>query len=229
MRIRDLMTTDVITVGPDTSLKEAARRMLADGLSGLPVTDEGRLVGIISEADFLATEAERGARKRAGLLRLFVRENGVPSHQRTVGDVMTRDVRTISPEATHVEAARMMEANRVKRLPVLEEGAVVGLISRSDILRTFVRPDQEIVEEIRANVMRKVMWVDPERVAITCDDGNLVLAGNMETKSDVELLVELIKRLDGVASVESRLAWEIDNTKLEMTGALRPPYPNRNW
>jgi hypothetical protein len=123
----------------------------------------------------------------------------------------------------------MMEANRVKRLPVLEDGAVVGLISRSDILRTFVRPDQEIVEEIRANVMRKVMWVDPERVAITCDDGNLVLAGNMETKSDVELLVELTKRLDGVASVESRLTWEIDNTKLEMTGALRPPYPLRNW
>ena len=96
MRIRDLMTTEVITVGPDTSLKEAARRMLADGLSGLPVTDEGRLVGIISEADFLTTEAERGAKKRAWLFRLFVREAGIPSRQRTVGDVMTRDVRTIS-------------------------------------------------------------------------------------------------------------------------------------
>ncbi len=229
MRIRDLMTTDVITVGPDSSLKEAARRMLADGLSGLPVTDEGRLVGIISEADFLATEAERGARKRAGLLRLFVRENGVPSHQRTVGDVMTHNVQTVSPDASHVDAARMMEVNRVKRLPVLEEGAVVGLISRSDILRTFVRPDQEIVEEIRVNVMRKVMWVDPERVAITCDDGNLVLVGNMETKSDVELLVELTKRLDGVASVESRLTWEIDNTEFAMTDGPRPPYPKRNW
>lgn len=229
MRIRDLMTTDIITVGPDTSLKEAARRMLAAGVSGLPVTDPDGLAGIITEADFLTTEAERGAKKRAGLLRLFVRENGVPSRQRTVGDVMTRDVKTISPEATHVEAARMMEVNRVKRLPVVEDGTIVGLISRTDMLRAFVRPDQEIVEEIRGQVMRRVMWVDPERVAIACDDGNLVLTGNMETKSDVDLLVDLTKRLDGVASVESRMTWEIDNTKLEMTGAPRPPYPLRNW
>jgi len=229
MRIRDLMTTDVIDVGPDTSLKEAARRMLGAGVSGLPVTDSGQLVGIITEADFVATEAERGAKKRAGLLRLFVRENGIPSSERTVADVMTRDVQTVSPDSDHVEAARMMELNRVKRLPVVADGKVIGLISRSDMLRAFVRPDKDIIDEIRNDVMRKVMWVDPKRVGIACEDGNLVLTGNMETKTDAELLVELTKRIDGVASVSDHLAWEIDNTKLEMTGTLRPPYPTGNW
>jgi len=229
MRIRDLMTTDVITVGPDTSLKEAARRMLGAGVSGLPVTEDDRLIGIITEADFLTSEADRGAKKRAGLLRLFVREIDIPSSEQTVGDVMTGDVCTVSPDDGHAEAARMMEINGVKRLPVVEDGSVVGLISRSDILRAFVRPDKDIVDEIRTDVMKKVMWVDPNRVAISCEDGNLVLTGGMETKSDAELLVELTKRVDGVASLSDHLTWEIDNTKLDMTGAIRPPYPTGNW
>lgn len=229
MLVRDLMTTDIITVGPDTSLKEAARRMLAAGVSGLPVTDEGGLIGIITEADFVKTEAQRGAKKRAGLLGLFVRESGITSYERTVGDVMTSNVRTVPPGSDHVAAARMMQASRVKRLPVVEDGTLVGLISRSDMLRAFVRPDKEIIHEIRNDVMKKVMWVDPSRVAIACNDGNLILTGNMETKSDAQLLVELTKRLDGVASVDDRLTWEIDNTKLEMIGAPRPTYPSGNW
>ncbi|MGB7859274.1 MAG: CBS domain-containing protein [Acidimicrobiia bacterium] len=222
MRIRELMTKDILTVGPETSLKEAARRMLEASVSGLPVTDGGRLVGIITEADFVRSEAGRSAKKRAGLLRFLAKDEGIPSHELLVGDVMTRDVHTIGPDADHVEAARTMSIDGVKRLPVLEEGDLVGLVSRTDILRAFVRPDNDIVDEITSEVMRKVMWVDPKRVSIVCEDGNLRLSGQMETRADAELLIELTKRIDGVASVEDRLTWEIDNTKLEMTG--RPPY-----
>ena len=229
MRIRDLMTTDLITVGPEMSLKEAARRMLMAGVSGLPVTQEGALVGIITEADFVSAEAERGDRKRAGLLRLFVRENGVPSYERTVGDVMTREIRVIGPDAEHVEAARLMHDHRVKRLPVVEDDRLVGLISRTDVIRSFVRPDREIVDEIRESVMRKVMWVDPKRVAVNSEDGNVTLAGNLETRSDVELLEELAKRVDGVASVRNYLSYEVDNTKLEMTVPPPIPRPTGNW
>ena len=92
------------------------------------------------------------------------------------------------------------------------------VVSRADVMRAFVRPDADIVAEIRDGVLKKVMWVDPRRVSVTCEDGNLILIGNMETRSDAELLVELAKRVDGVASVEDRLTWEIDNAKLEMTG-----------
>lgn len=229
MIIRDLMTTDLITVGPETSLKEAARRMLQAGISGLLVTDDERLVGIITEADFVSAEAGRGKRKRAGLLRFLIRDEGVPSEERSVGDVMTTDVVTVSPDAEHVEAARLMHLTGVKRLPVVEEGELVGLVSRSDVLRSFVRPDQDIIDEIGDRVMRKVMWVDPKRVSIGCEEGNVTLVGNLETRSDVELLVELASRVDGVASLKSELRYEVDNTKLEMT--LPPPSqrPLGNW
>ncbi len=229
MIIRDLMTTDLITVGPETSLKEAARRMLQAGISGLLVTDDERLVGIITEADFVSAEAGRGKRKRAGLLRFLIRDEGVPSEERSVGDVMTTDVMTVSPDAEHVEAARLMHLTGVKRLPVVEEGELVGLVSRSDVLRSFVRPDQDIIDEIGDRVMRKVMWVDPKRVSIGCEEGNVTLVGNLETRSDVELLVELASRVDGVASLKSELRYEVDNTKLEMT--LPPPSqrPMGNW
>ena len=77
--------------------------------------------------------------------------------------------------------------------------------------------------------MRKVMWVDPKRVAVNSEDGNVTLAGNLETRSDVELLEELAKRVDGVASVRNYLSYEVDNTKLEMTVPPPIPRPTGNW
>ncbi|HIE21662.1 MAG TPA: BON domain-containing protein, partial [Acidimicrobiia bacterium] len=100
-------------------------------------------------------------------------------------------------------------------------------VSRSDLLKAFVRSDQEIIDELKDRVMRKVLWIDPDLVEIQCAEGNLVLSGHLETRSDAILLVELAGRLDGVVSVEDHLTWEIDNTKLEMVSP--PPDPRRNW
>ena len=217
MKISELMTGHVLTIGPDASLKEAARRMLEAGVSGLPVTDEdGKLVGIITEADFMSGEADRRTAPRAGLLRFFTGDHEIPTSEQKVGDVMTKAVVVIGPDADHAEAARLMQTERVKRLPVVAEGRLVGLVSRSDMLRAFVRPDAAIVEDIRDHVMRKVLWIDPQRVTIECVDGNVVLRGRLETRSDAGLLVELTKRLDGVASVADHLDWDVDNTKVEM-------------
>ena len=230
MRIRDLMTNDVITIGPEAPLKEAARRMLEARVSGLPVTDaEGNLVGIVTEADFVAGEADRRTRMRAGLLRFLDRHQDIPSQERLVGDVMTSPVVVIGPETDHAEAARVMQKENVKRLPVVDGGKLVGLISRSDTLRAFVRPDQEIIEEINSYVMEKVLWVDPSKVEVICVDGNLTLRGRMETRSDANLLVELTKRLDGVASVTDELSWEYDNTKLDLAGTPYEVNPRSNW
>ena len=167
MRIRELMTTDVLTVGPDTSLKEAARRMLEAGISGLPVTEaDGKLVGIITEADFVASEADRRVEQRAGLLRFFTGQHDLPDHELKVGDVMTTELIVIDPDEDHADAARLMEKQHVKRLPVVEGEKLVGLISRTDMLRAFTRPDQEIIAEINDHVMRKVLWIDPRRVNV---------------------------------------------------------------
>lgn len=221
MKISELMTRDVLTIRPEASLKEAARTMLEAGISGLPVTGEdGALLGIITEADFTSGEADRRTAKRAGLLRLLVADSEIPTRERSVGDVMTRAVVAIDPDADHAEAARLMQAERVKRLPVIEDGRLVGVVSRSDMVRAFVRPDTEIVDEILEHVMRKVLWIEPARVTVHCTDGNVVLRGRLETRSDAGLLVELTKRLDGVASVADHLDWDIDDTRVEM---VSPP------
>jgi len=229
MRVRDLMTTDILTVGPEASLKEAARRMLEGEISGLPViNDDGDLVGIITEADFMATEADRRVTRRAGLLRLFVRDAEIPSHERLVGDVMTADVKVIGPESDHAEAARLMEKEGIKRIPVVADGQLIGLIARADMLKAYVRSDQEIIDEIQGHVMKDILWIDSRRVEIECVDGNVIVSGHLETRSDASLLIELTRRLDGVTSVSDHLTWEVDNTKLEM---VSPPsgYARGDW
>lgn len=226
MQVKDVMTIDVVGVGPEASLKEAARRMIAADISGLVVRDDrGALVGVISEADFVKTEAGRRARKRARLLRWLSPEKEFPDAERRVGDVMTTDVVTIGSDADHAEAARLMQKARVKRLPVVNEsGDLVGLVSRSDILRAFARSDAEIVAELRDRVLRTVLWIDPKPVKIVCQNGNVSLSGLLETRSDADLLVELTRRLDGVVSVQSKLTWAVDNYEVEMVPpAPRPP------
>ena len=148
----------------------------------------------------------------------------VTEADRLVGEVMTTALVTIGPDADHAEAARLMRKANVKRLPVVDDyGNLVGLVSRTDILRVFIRPDAEIIAEIRERVMRKVLWIDPRPVKVVCEDGNVSLSGTLETQTDAELLVELARRLDGVVSVQDRLTWSVGNSGLEMM----PPVPSR--
>lgn len=228
MKLSELMTTTVITVGPDASLKEAARRMIEAGISGLVVTDDnGAVIGVITEADFVKTESDRRARKRARLLRWFTDDDEMPKEGRSVGDVMTGHVITLPPEADHAEAARVMRNVGVKRIPVVDEGGkLLGLVSRSDILRAFARPDADIIEEIKEHIMHEVLWIDPAKARVTSEDGNVVLSGQLETKSDAQLLAELTRRIDGVVSVRDQLSWEVDNTKTRM---VSPPPVGPNW
>jgi CBS domain-containing protein len=182
---------------------------------------------VITEADFVKAESGRRAAKRARLLRWFPPDYGsIPDEERRVSDVMTTDVVTISAQADHVEAARVMRNAGIKRIPVVEGSRVVGLVSRSDILRAFARPDAEIIAEITEYLMPKVLWIDPRSIRISCVEGNVALSGRLETRSDVQLLVELTRRLDGVVSVQDHLTWEIDNEKLPM---VSPVPSGRNW
>jgi CBS domain-containing protein len=227
VKLRDLMTTEVITIGPEAALKEAARRMIEARVSGLPVTSaDGELIGMVTEADFVKEEASRRSGQRARLLRWLHRDAPMDA-ERAVGDVMTRDVITLTVDDDHADAARLMETERIKRVPVLTaEGTLAGIVSRSDILRAFARPDAAIIQELSDDVIRRVLWIDRKKVDIGCENGNLTLRGQLETRSDAQLLVELARRLDGVVSVQDHLTWEIDNTKLEM---VSPPLRAPMW
>jgi CBS domain-containing protein len=194
MKVHDLMTTDIITVGRDASLKEAARRMIEADVSGLLVTDEnGQLEGVITESDFVKAEAGRRANKRARLLRWFNQDDVMPSVERVVKDVMTTEVVTAPPFADHAEVARLMQKAGVKRIPIVEGTRPVGIVSRSDIMRAFARSDTDIITEITDHVIAKVLWIDPRRVRVQSVDGNVRLDGKLETKSDATLLEDLVK------------------------------------
>jgi CBS domain-containing protein len=228
MKLHEIMTRDVITIGSDAPLKEAARRMVEAGISGLPVTDDsGNLVGIITEADFVKKEANRRAKKRARLLQWLDRD-GVPDRHQTVGDVMTEEVISLDVDADTTAAARLMQRANIKRVPVLSgDGRLAGPVSRRDLLRVFARSDADIRDEIADHVMLGVLWIDPKLVEVVCDDGNVALTGKVETRSDANLLAELAGRVDGVVSVIDHLTWEVDNTRVEMVPG--PPPIGRGW
>lgn len=200
MDVVDLMTTDVIAVAPDTAIRDAARLMFRNRVSGLPVVDPmDRLQGIITEADFLRLEVAR--------------EEGSGTPYERVADVMTKGVVTVDRDIPVHEVAKIMCVQDIKRVPVVDdEGRVVGIISRSDIVALFTRPDEVIEDEIREDLIRRVLFVDPDELDVMVRNGIVTFIGEIGTRTEARLLEELARRLDGVIRVESDLTWRIDDT-----------------
>lgn len=199
MHVRDLMTTDVVAVGPTTSTRDAARMMFRYRISGLPVVDaDDHLLGIITEGDFLAMELERAQKGDA------------PAE---VQDVMSQAVINVSPDLEIMDAARYMHSEGVKRVVVVEDGRMVGILSRFDIVAAFTRPDDLIEDEIREDLIRRVLFVDPETVDVSVSNGVVTLVGTIGTRTEARLVEELASRLDGVVGVENQLGWRIDDTQ----------------
>ncbi|MDX1691258.1 MAG: CBS domain-containing protein [Acidimicrobiia bacterium] len=214
MRVRDIMTTDPMTVRPETLLKEAARIMVRNQISGLPVVDAaGDLVGIVTEGDFLRQEASRERPYRRSLLdALFGDEAPEPPAAESVGEVMTGELVTITPDATLGEAARVMAGRNVKRLPVLDaDGELVGIISRADVVNAFTKPDDVIEDEVREDLIRRLLFLDPDLVGVRVTDGVVHLGGRLENRTEVQLLEELTRRIAGVVRVESELEFLVDD------------------
>lgn len=223
MKVRDIMTTDPIAVHPDSTLKETARIMVRHQVSGLPVVDhEGKLVGIVTEGDFLRQEANRDRPYRLSLLdALFGEGEPEPGGAETVGEIMTDKVVTITPEASLSEAARVMAHRTVKRLPVVDhEGELVGIISRADVVNAFTKPDDVIEDEVREDIVRRLLFLDPEGIEVTVRDGVVTLRGELENRTEAQLLEELTRRIAGVVRVESHLTFRVDDRKIDRNQPL---------
>ncbi len=199
MQVVDLMTTDVITVSSETGIRDAARLMFRNRVSGLPVTTpDGTLAGIITEADFLRLEVER--------------QEGSTELGETVGDVMSSGVVTTGPDTEIYDAAKMMTFQDIKRLPVVDDDArLLGIISRADIVSVFTRPDDVIEDEIREDLIRRVLFIDPDQLDVAVANGVVTFVGEVGTRNEARLLSELASRLDGVLQVQSELAWRYDD------------------
>jgi CBS domain-containing protein len=137
----------------------------------------------------------------------------VKASARTAGEAMTAPAVTITPERPAAAAARMMLDHGVHRLPVVRDGELVGIVTRADLVRAFTRSDADIALEIREEVLRRALWLDPHEVEVTVDRGEVALAGEIEAKSDAEVLTKLVRRIPGVVSVRSSVLYRFDDLR----------------
>jgi len=212
MKVQDLMTRSVLTVRPDTPLKDAAALLSEHRISGLPVVDgERRVLGVLSEGDILFKESNGRESKQGFLERLLaVPQPGLELKiaARTTGEAMSAPALTIGPRRPVTEAATTMIDEGVNRLPVIDdEERLIGIITRADLVRAFVRSDAEVEHEIREDVIRRTLWIEPATIHIDVDEGEVSLSGEVETKGDAELIPTYVQRVPGVVSVLSKLRW----------------------
>jgi CBS domain-containing protein len=212
--VRDVMTPEVVVVAPDCGYKHIVDVLADFRVSAVPVVEDGTVVGIVSEADLLH-KLEFGAEMVPA--RLFERRSRRVARAKAIGetarDLMTTPVITIGPDESLAAAARTMELHKVKRLPVVDafDGRLVGIVSRRDLLRLYLRPDAEIKREILADVLRRRMWLDPTEIQVSVTDGRVTLRGRPDRRSIAELAVRLVGRVDGVIAVVDEMSWRYDD------------------
>jgi CBS domain-containing protein len=213
--VGEVMTRDVVSVTPDTPLKDVAAALVERGVSGLPVCDaDGAVVGVLSEADLLVKQG--GAPERSGgLFAWLVETASAPDlaklRAHTAGEAMTAPAVTVETDSPISEAARTMVSLGVNRLPVVEDGRLVGIVTRAVLVRLFTRSDEEIARDIRQDVVKR-LWIAPERIEVDVEQGEVVLRGEVDTEVEAGLLEKRIPLVAGVVGVRSELSWAVDRS-----------------
>lgn len=211
------MTRDVVVVEADDDFKTCVRLLNRHRISALPVVQRGtrRLVGVVSESDLLAKERERGMRP-SFLAGRWIVEQGAAS---TAGELMTAPPITVGAASALPDAARLMYRKGVRRLPVVDAANnVIGIVSRADLLKPFIRSDESIRTDVVDDLLLKSLSIDPRTVDVTVDRGLVKIAGELETSSLAELVVRMIGRIEGTVGVESRLTYRFDDSRLHVEG-----------
>jgi CBS domain-containing protein len=222
MKAADLMTSFVVTVRPDATIEYAAQLMLQHRISGLPVTgSDGAVLGIVTESDLLR-RAETGTEKRHARWVSFLIGPGrlaqeyVHTHGRRVGEVMTECVFTVTPQTPLADLVALMETKHVKRIPVVDQGRLVGIVSRADVMAALVgllaekpagtRTDAEIRNQILTEIDRQP-WGSRGSVDVIVTNGVVVLKGTILDERERAALCVAAENVSGVKAVHDRLVW----------------------
>ena len=212
--VGEVMTLDVVEAHPETSFKDVVRLLHRHRISGLPVVDhDDKVVGVISETDLIRRQAARSPDGLAGRSRTRSpgRSAGHPdagARGFTAGDLMSTPAITVHPEQRIADAARVMERHGVERLPVVdEEDRLIGIATRRDLLRVFLRTDEEIHREVRDDVLPRALAGSAAGVTVSVRDGMVTLEGPLEQGGDLPLAIRLTYRVDGVVGVVNRLTF----------------------
>lgn len=216
-QVGDVMTRDVATVREEIPYRHIVDVLIRRGISAVPVVDSfDRVLGVVSEADLLH-KVERaghpdGRRVFEGRRRRSAREKAGALVAR---DLMTAPAVTTTPQASLPAAARLMDREVVKRLPVLDDlGRLVGIVTRSDLLRVHLRTDAEIREDVVQQVLRRVLAVRDGLVTVQVRDGEVTLDGRLDRRSAVELAGRLAGQVAGVVQVHNTVGYDVDDTTL---------------
>jgi len=224
MQVKDVMTRNVISVGPDESIMKAARLMLQNRISGLPVIDQdGELIGIVTEGDFLRRGELGTQRRRPKWLEFIVgpgrlAEEYVHTAGRKIDEIMTTDPVTASEDDSLEKVVELMERRHVKRLPVVKNGRVVGIVSRANLmhaLASFARDEEESAErsqpndsQIRDNILAvldRQNWAP--RVNVVVKNGAAELWGVITDDRERKGVVVAVENVPGVEHVHDHLVW----------------------
>ncbi|ANS70177.1 hypothetical protein SLINC_7953 [Streptomyces lincolnensis] len=226
--VSDVMTRTVVALGREATFKEIVRTMQQWKVSALPVVEaESRVVGVVSEADLLPKEEFRDSDpdRHTQLRRLsdLAKAGAV-----TAEELMTAPAVTVRANATLAQAARAMAHRKIKRLPVVDDqGVLLGIVSRSDLLKVFLRADEEIAEEIRREVVAYLFPAPIEPIRVAVHDGVVTLTGRIRDTTLVPVAARLVRAVEGVVDVECALMGprrrpDLDPDLPDGTGTPRP-------
>ncbi len=221
MRAHQIMTRSVITVTPETTIVEAANTMLQKHVSGLPVVNAtGKLVGIISEGDFIR-RSEIGTQRRRGRFLRFILGSGkqasdfVHEHGRKVAEIMTPELLTITEDTALEEIVELMERNKVKRLPVIRDNKVVGIVSRANLLQAVASlarqvpdptADDDHIRNRIIDALEKEDWC-PFGLSVIVRDGIVHLSGVITEERSRQAALVAAENVTGVKKVHDHLCW----------------------
>ncbi|MET7519299.1 CBS domain-containing protein [Streptomyces sp. NPDC005480] len=207
--VNDVMTKRVIAVAPDAAFKEIVAAMERWKITALPVIKgEGRVIGVVSEADLLPKEEFH--EHRPGLIEQMRHLNETAKAGSTrAEDLMTAPAITVHPDTPLPQAARLMANHRIKRLPVVDaNGTLKGIVSRADLLKVFLRSDDELADEIRRTVVNHLFPVSRKRVKVSVAQGTATLTGHVRDGDLIPVAARLTHAVEGVVDVRCRLEAE---------------------
>ena len=222
MKANDVMTSAVISADPDATVLQAARYMLQHHISGLPVIDKtGKLVGILSEGDFLRRHETQTERRRSRWLEFLMGPGKMAaeythSHGNKVAEVMTTRVRTVNEDTALEDIVELMERHRIKRVPVLHGNKVVGIVTRSNLMHAMVslartepkaaKDDASIREKLLAEI-REQKWALSSMINVVVRDGVVEFWGAIVDERQREALKVAAENIPGVKEVKDHLTW----------------------
>jgi CBS domain-containing protein len=217
----EIMSSPVVTVRPETPVRQIVELMAQSRISGLPVVDDDqRVLGVVTEADLLEKEDRPFPEPplvswHSRSLRL---ERMLGRYRKATGtvarDVMTENLITAAEETNVQELAHLMLRHQINRILILREGRLTGIVTRADVLKVFLRSDDSIVQQIRETLARE-LFIDPGGLTLKCENGVVTAAGSVDRHSDWALVVKWIRSVDGVVAVRADdLAYRIDDIAL---------------